>query len=185
MKMYRYESKHKQMKNIVENTKNFRNINKTMAIRHQEWLVAQGNTYVDKISHTTLLRLDDTFVSANRNIFEIYFENQTQNIYEIKSVKLNNYEYQSGFFVVSNRTFHEIRAILWIDERIFFVCKMFRISSVSRQMNSSMISEYNNSEYVIRNFDALDAKKTYEAVEMNSIKHVIIDTTELSKKLDF
>lgn len=43
--MLRFESKHKQLKDLVLYTRNYKNINKIMAVKHQQFLSIKGFTY--------------------------------------------------------------------------------------------------------------------------------------------
>lgn len=50
--MMRFDAKHTVFKSFVRYTNNFININKTLAVKHQQNLITQENTFCDKFSST-------------------------------------------------------------------------------------------------------------------------------------
>lgn len=48
MSMFRFDAKHTQLKKVVRNTNNFRNMNKTIAIKHQQSLACHESSFCEE-----------------------------------------------------------------------------------------------------------------------------------------
>lgn len=105
MSMFRYEAKHKQLKTIAENTNNFRNINKTMASKHQKWFSGSGYTYKDDIEHGKPLKINHSNMILWCRKFGQNIGNPIQETYEIQSLTYNSFEYKCGIFITFSGSF--------------------------------------------------------------------------------
>lgn len=183
MNMFRTESKHKQLKDFAVTSRNFRNINKTIIIKHQQWIVEQGFTYRNNITHSIPFALrDETFID-NKKIFEEHFHDRLQNIYEIISYDFNSFEYRKNMFIIYNRSIFEIQTLLFdnSDEKAYFLCKKFKVISFEARLNSFQIEENIYSAKQIISFSSLDNLKPYECVELGSRNFLVSNTLDLKK----
>lgn len=81
MSMMRFESKHKVLKNFVKKTHNFRNINKSLAIKHQQMMSRCQNTYDQQITYGKERKTESANVFDLKQIAEI---SENDAIFEIK-----------------------------------------------------------------------------------------------------
>lgn len=187
MNMFRTESKHKQLKVFASHSQNFRNINKTIIIKHQQWLAEQGFTYKDDIKHSKPMKLRSDIFSDNKEILEEYFGNQLKNVSEIISYRFNSFEYRKDLFIIFNKTIFEIQTILFDNtvEKAQFLCKEFKIISFEKRLNSFKIEEDNQATRYIISLNSLDNLKSYGCIALNLSHFLISDTLDLKKSLSF
>lgn len=184
--MFRFESKHKQLKDFTEGCKNFRNINKTIATRHQQWSTEQGFTYKDKITHSTLFPIKKEFLSQNKEFFD-QFQLQIEHIHEITTFEFNSFKYFKNIFVTFKKTVFEIQTIFFDckTQLAYFLCKKFKIISFEKYLNSFQVEE----DYEVGNtmvcFDSIDNIKPYSCVDIDSRHFIVSDTLDLRNSLLF
>lgn len=182
MNMFRYEAKHKQLKNFISNSKNFRNIYKTMANKHQQVLASRGFTYTDETKFSTLIPLSETFVATNRIILNDY---NVHDLSEVKSYKLNQYEFRRGFFIICNQFPWKIsNTLITHDAQILLVCTKCMVTHLARPLNSFVIDECIGCEKKVFKLEDLEIKQTFELIEKNGNKFLIIDSVGMMEKLD-
>lgn len=133
--MMRKESKHKVLKSC-----NFRNINKTIAIMHQQTISTNRHTYKDNVKHGTLFSLSEQI----RNIED--FDSQSL---ETKWLKLNGWVYRKGLFIFKERIICKIEHILFDRIEYSFVVSIFRIVNFDPFLNGTEIEEILHKKYEI------------------------------------
>lgn len=69
MSMMRFENKHKYFKNHVKRTNNFMNINRSLALQHQQFICKQENSYKDEITTGSKTHVCDDFINNHADIF--------------------------------------------------------------------------------------------------------------------
>lgn len=92
MIMLKYESKHQQLKGLVKNTRNYKNINKSIAVKHQQLLCNNGLSYKDKMSTGLVKFLNKNVARMHCSLIRDYFGNLTEPILETSFFDYNNYE---------------------------------------------------------------------------------------------
>lgn len=104
MSMIRFESKHKTFKTFMKNTVNFININKSMAIKHQQMMSRCENSYENQISSgkkTILKNIGDL-----RATTEI---SGSDSIYSVKWLQYNSYKFRVGLLIYTRIIYMKLR----------------------------------------------------------------------------
>lgn len=182
MNMSRYESKHKVFKDFAENTHNFKNINRSLAVKHQTLLCTKGCTYINDIQKGMKVSLDDYFMSQNERILHDTFGDLC-NVNQTKWLRINNYEYRKDLVIVLESFFYQIKTIL-IDENrncYYLFCKKFTVVSIDSFSNSFRVQE--DSTFVLVDLHKLTNTKTYEMKFIESAQYVVAETLELRNQL--
>lgn len=177
--MLRYEAKHQQLKEYTSNTKNFKNINKSVALKHQEMLALKKFTYVDAFSSGVMTKPNDTL--------KFYISNNLycscDSIQEIDWFRYNHFEYRKNFMIIFGHYLHQIQNILVIDGKKYFLTYKCRIESFDSYLHSFKIEEINNSELILIDFNSLKYFKTHEIQKLNQTDYIIIENLEMVNSL--
>lgn len=181
MNMTRYESKHKVFKDYANRTHNFKNINMTLAAKHQEQLCINGFTYVDNVEMGMEVPLDSSITSQHENLFMGIFGNEVAHIKEIKSLCINNYEFRKKLLILHDTSMYQIQNVLIIASRYYFLCKRFDVVTFNSFLNSFEIKE--STMYILVELGDLENMRTYEIKFIGSDSYVVADTLELRKNL--
>lgn len=181
MNMMRYESKHKFFKDVAKNTRNYKNINKTLALKHQNSLCTNGFTYKDSIENGKLVLLDNNFISKYKIILNDEFGGETINVSETRWLRINNYHYRKDLLIIYDAFLHQIQNVLVFQNRYYFLCKRFDTVSYNRFLNSFKIEE--NSIEILIELCKLQNTKSFELKLIGSENYVIASTLELRSKL--
>lgn len=181
MSMMRYESKHKYFKDIAKNTRNYKNINKTLALTHQSSLCVNGFTYKDFIENGKATRIDSNFVSKHKSLLIDEFATDFTRSSETKWLRINNYHYRPGLLIIHDGFLHQVMNILLFENRHFFICKRMDVISYNCFLNSFEIKE--NTIEILIELSKLKITKSYEMKLIGSGKYVIADTLALRNEL--
>lgn len=95
-------------------TNNFKSINDSLALKHQQLTCNRGFHIQDDIKHGTLRELKDVFVCPN------YLEAPLDQIRVSKFLRVNNFKYKKGLFVLHENKIYEIARILSIRQEFYF-----------------------------------------------------------------
>lgn len=174
----RMEAKHQYFKQIIHKARNFINIKKTLALKHQANFVIASSTSLDENS---ILRGKPTlFVECI--YFDQYYEQLTnkfanesiQNSTTIKSLKFSGRIYKPGLLITSAKVFFEIQFILCIDEEILFLChKSYNVQHYDSFLNSLKI--HCTQEESIINLKDLKNNDSFEKKILHENVYVIAD----------
>lgn len=123
MSMFRFDGKHTVFKKFVRNTNNFIIINKTLAIKHQQNLASNENSFCDKIAHSKQKEVNINFVKQNYGSHILSHIQNSTDSFEIDTFSFNSYKYKRGSVISFEKSLFEIEMILLIDTQFFFVAK--------------------------------------------------------------
>lgn len=125
----RFEAKHRFFKRVVHDTQNFKNILKTMAVRHQHMMayyLAAASFFKPKIQ---AYKIDSVLVSTLPDIAQVHIGEHTTSdtIYQTSKVAIDGTEYVCGMFLSVGDSgglskFSRIEQILLVNHNIFFLC---------------------------------------------------------------
>lgn len=174
MNMFRYERKHKELKNHL--TKNFKNINKSIAQKHQELLCLNGISYKDDIKIGISKPIDG---HPFEDILKTSFENCLNETSELKSLKINNYEYRKNLFIIHKSKIFQIESVFSNEDCFFLLTVPFVIVSFDFFSNSFEIKKNESVGLEIINISSLDNRKTYESQYINSKLYIIAETLDM------
>lgn len=172
----RFESKHQQLKKLINKSRNFINITKTMAQKHQAQMQFKTNTYTDAIVHGKKKLL-------SKEVDLDYFQ-QVQTVFEIKWFKINSYRYAKGIFI-------QYGGHLYIIERCFvrssetanefyLSCHKAEIIGMNAFFNSLMIKKIDESNEQTLEYSKLKIRNVYEPRYIRSEIHIISDDISLN-----
>lgn len=177
--MFRFEAKHKCFKTFARNTHNFVNINKTLAVKHQQQLASRKNSFCDSIVHTKLKPINMVFIRAH---FDSTIQSHVMNnpsCFEIASFSLNAYAYDRGSIIVYNNSLFEVEMILYTDENFFFIAQKMDYLGVDDFSQTLKIKKCNELSFSLISFDDLSHKKSYASKFIEKNQFVIIDNRDI------
>lgn len=173
--MMRYDAKHRPFKKFRNTTNNFKNINKTLAEKHQQMMYLSGFTYRNEIEHGVLRPFGD------RNIFNLIC-NSTEiqgSIYKSKFVYVNSNRYAKGLLVVHQGTFFEIDQIIYMMGNFYISCSPWIIEHFDSFLNSFKIKKNENVSLTIVKPLELVHTKSYQIKSIGNNDYVISDSLDL------
>lgn len=178
--MMRFEAKHQQLKQIVNKTKNFIDINKTIAISHQQSLCLKGFTYKDH-TETSLRRVISLeLFSKHQNLFENFRYTQ-KNIFEIKYFHFNNYVYRHGLIFIHNSNLFLIETLFSVEKEILLLAQKMDLVGFDDFSNCIKVKEAPSQEVHLIRFEEIENKKTYDKFLAENVIYVIGATVDLNK----
>lgn len=174
MSTIRYEAKHQVFKDMVKKTKNFRNINKSLVLKHQRQICVQGVTLNDEIKSTKLKPTLDESFPHNDNMW-LYTDH----------LSFNNYDYKNGFLIIHDLTLYQIQKIYFVAEKYVFLCEQYQVSSFDIFLNSFLVKKVDDSEHIFIDFDDIKNKTPYQSKILDGKEYVIEEDLEFRKSLQF
>lgn len=173
----RMEAKHQYFKQIAFKTKNFINIKKTLAQKHQEHLFVASSQLHDEVERgkeSQFIQCDE-FNAYYMELRSIDFSNEAiETSITTKSLKFNDMQYKPGLLIASESNFFEIQFILTIENQILFLCnKIYDIEHYDSFLNSFKICC--NEKITALNLKELKNRKTYEKKNLLGNLFVIVD----------
>lgn len=179
----RMEAKHQFFKQIVYKTKNFVNIKKTLADKHQKHFYASPSVlfdYIVKGSGVPFTECDD-FGTFYEKIKTMKFSSDSiQESSVIKSLKVNDRQYKKGLLVASSNQFFEIHYILSIDNNILFLCeKVYEIKGYESFLNSMKLQCIEKMSVI--DLKSLKNNKSYEKKSIQENIYLIADSLSIFK----
>lgn len=181
--MKRYEAKHKEIKNCIGDSKNFRNLTKTIVDRHQQIMSSKENIYTDKFEHSKVMKfIDNDFLNHHKDIIQIAFNinnENTKEIFELKWMVHNSFRYSQGLFIQFNDSLYRIEKVLFMDNAYYFFCLRCCVIQYCRFLNSIKIEIFKPDLFKIIEFNALVNKNVYETKILNNEHFIILDTLDL------
>lgn len=184
--MIRFDAKHTVFKQFVRNTNNFVNINKTLAIKHQQCLAASENTFRDKITHSKEKKVDLGLIKSNFNNSIVSHVLNSSTVFEHDSFSFNSYRYERNSIISYKKELYEIEMILFTDSKPHFVAVKLEFVGVHDFSQGLEVRKPNLSSCVFSliKFDNLSYKKPYCCKFMNKKQFVIIDNRDIIKTLE-
>lgn len=179
----RMEAKHQFFKRIVYKTRNFTNLKKTLADKHQEKFFVAPSILFDDVQYKAEVPLIEC------ENFEQYYDTLKamnfgdaliENAHTAKSLKINEIQYKPRCLIASVNDFREIQYILPTEEQILFLCdKSYRIESYDPFLNSFKLVSTDEFSVVI--FNELTHIKPYEKKVVDGNIYTIVDCLKVFK----
>lgn len=181
MWVMRMESKHQVLKQIAQSTKNFINLKKTMAMKHQEKQFFAEFSYADEISiskKTYSIFHDQIYEIYQQILYEHFTEKDISDIIMVNSVKLNSFKYKRGYLISHASNFSEINHIIMLEKKIWFLCNNeYGIEQYDTFLNSFMLRK--NERVHLVSFSDMKNMQVYEKKFLKCETYVIVDNLEL------
>lgn len=129
MSMLRWEAKHQQLKKSIKGNMNFRNINKTIAMKHQK--EQSNNFYKDDIV-TGRMKL----VSDDMPFFNEYFSDDNNEIFQTNFLRFNNAEFIHNLLFIYDSQIFQIKNIFALKQKYFLFGQKFEVIGFDEFLNS-------------------------------------------------
>lgn len=178
--MMRPEAKHQQLKSFATGTKNFRNINKTMATKHQQFVCLNGHSYEDVIE-ISIEKPIDNLVYANYEYLLYDFQESGKRINEINWIKVNGKLFEKNLMFIHENKLFSIKKIFLIDNNCSFVCKKIEIMEFDLFLNCFEVHENIIDREVLINMSDIKNKKSFEFKCLQGKKYVMDITVILNR----
>lgn len=174
MNMLRYERKHLELKQHM--TKNFKNINLTIANKHQELLCLNGISFFDNI------QTGQSKLPANHpfeNLLTATIGTNLSDMRELQSLKLNNYEYRVDLLVIHNSKLYQIKYIFSCFDNFHLMVNSFSVVSFDHSLNSFEIEEITSTEHEMIAINSLKNAQSYEILYKGHKKYIKAETLDM------
>lgn len=180
MSMFRYESKHRVFKKFANNTNNFKNINKTLAIKHQQHLSTSEYSFTDSFQRTALVTVSTRFIAENKILIDSKWGHKL--IHQSKHLQFNSFQYSKDLIIIHNNALYKIRKIIFCENVYSFICEKLLPVKWVNFLNSFKVSA-DLSGPIIIDLEELQTKKSFELKRIESEYFIIGDTNEIRNVL--
>lgn len=172
--MMRYDAKHKTFKNFRNATNNFKNLNKSLAYKHQKTLCGVGFTYKDNIEHGVLKSFDDG------NLLNLLPNHTAQKkVFRTKYVHFNNYRYSKGLIIVHEQAFFGIVEILYEEQDCYLISSPYIIERFDSFLNSFEVKKADTCRLTAIKLSQLQYPKSHELRTISENDYVISESLDL------
>lgn len=181
MSMMRYEAKHSELKKIAQRVKNFRNINKTIAISHQEAMCIKGNNLKDVFLFTKREKINVNFLTKFVDMNSIKVDENR--IFTIRCMTYNSFAFKRDKIFAHQSSLYKIILVLEMDTTIFFASQKVEIIGIDNFSQSIKIKWTLDERFDLIKFEMIDHKKSYVIKTIEDETFVIIDDLDLMNGL--
>lgn len=177
MWMTRFESKHQFFTHEGRNTRNFINLPKTLAEKHQIF-IASTPFQLNEVNPSKLrkFRFSSNYLQFDP-IIQNYFGSNIDKLNQAQFFIYNSHKYSNGLMVIENRLISEIKLILSVEQSYFFICEFYELIKFNYLCNSIEIRKCNHeNRFQVYDFSKLNNKRCYEKRVLGDEIHIIADT---------
>lgn len=178
LSMIRFEAKHSELKKIAQRTNNFRNINKTIAVSHQEIMCIKGNNLKDICLTTKREKIDVDFLTKFVDLNWIDVENDNE-LYSIGCMTYNSFTFKRDQVFTYRSTLYKIVLVLEINSTICFAAEKLEMHGIDDFSQSIVIKLSSDQPLDLIEFESIEHKKSYPIKAIEDANFVIIDDLEL------
>lgn len=172
MSMWSFEHKHQCLKAYAADCYNFKNILKTMAIKHQQMMSHQGMQLHNTVDHGPCEALDASFISE---LNDLPFTNAMDHIQVVAWLQCNMYRYKEGSIIIHDNAVMKLYKILLIDGEFSFVCYKFRIIEIDAFSQAMVVTLDDPPEQVNFQFQSFSHKNVYHACDIDGRTFITFD----------
>lgn len=176
MSTIRFESKHKDFKQILSKSFNFTNVCKTLAIRHQELACISGNDFELKLiwGKKKLLTHPD---STDEVLLDIIEENDL--VFETKYLTIGGRTFRPNFFFIYDAKLFKIERILEIRNVFYLYCSQYKVDEFFSFLNAYKISPLSPEHKELVEFENLSISNLCEKKIISAEMFLIAETLEI------
>lgn len=166
----RYEGKHRFFTDIAHKTNNFINIYKTLATRHQTFMLNTESPYTD---HIETPKIRKPFEGDCKKYKPILIERGVANDEDshlFKSLKVNSIDYKEGLLIKIKEKFYEIEFILYNSEQFYLLTsRIYSITKYEEFYNALLLESTNDLNVIQLNElnDKIFENQSYEKIFLN------------------
>lgn len=187
----RFEAKHRFFKRVVHDTQNFKNVLKTLAIRHQYMMAYHLGSPSFFKPKTQTSRVDSVLVSALPEVAQAHIRGQTTSdtVYRTSKVTIDGTDYTSGMFVSVGISgglskFCRLTQIYLVNHNASFLCcdydswyvehlRSKEMSVTQASLSIHLQSEFNDTVPICiqdRWLATINSKESHKSVSLSSKK---------------
>lgn len=145
---------------------------------HQQMISTITNSYEDNIAHGKLHTLREELLS-NPAFEHFQFDVcQSDDLFEIKWLKLNDKVYRKELFIFMKRLICRIENILMHKGEYVFLVSVFKTIDFNSFLNSAKIQAIMPKKYELVKLNEMENKNVYEMKILDGELFIIIDTLE-------
>lgn len=182
----RMEAKHHFFKESVRKKKNFINLTKSLAYKHQEMQCLQGINY-DNVLIPAKIQVPFIESVDFQKYYDLIIEKiaiiaNIDEICTIKSLYSNSSLYKPGLLIAFGHTFSEIDHILFdpLGNNYWFLCSTaYKVRRMDSFCNSLVLEKCNENLSKLFNLNELNDDKSYEMIYVKEEIHVKAENLEL------
>lgn len=174
LSMMRYEAKHQQIKRLLGEDRNFQNINKTLANKHQKMMWYSKFTYKDDIETAKI----EPATATECNHSQL---NQ-DDLRKTKRAFINNYEYMPGLLFIHKSFLYQIKNVLIAEENYILIGKTCKVKNFNTFLNCFEIELDESSIEISVNVNDLSIKKTFEKKIVDQKMYTMAAIIDLKKE---
>lgn len=178
MSMFRIDAKHREFKKSVQSTNNFINIEKSLAIKHQQMLASNSVVLNNQIhsGKKTIIEKSSKYTKDLENLVRTQIN---ENIYSVSWLSCNEYYYKKNLVILNESKLFEIESILFYNNSFYFVCNEISFISIDSYLNSLKIKISEKCDFKIFDFEKLSNKKSFEIKKLGFESYIIMNSLEL------
>lgn len=173
--MMRFEAKHQQIKRLLGDNRNFRNINKTLADKHQQAACTAEFSYKNDIETNKIKPTASAFI-------ETHLKNYINaRICETEHLRINNYEYMPNLLFIHEMSAYQIKKVLLIEDDYVLFAKKCMIGVYDSFLNCFEIDVNKPADSILIKINELTNKKTFDLYSVSGKNYMIGATIALNK----
>lgn len=185
LEMMRGDAKHQPLTQYAKRCRNYKNICKSLAEKHQQISASKSNenTYSDKIEMSkkmyNIVGKKNELVEDMKNHSKLicdHFKNINR-VIMLNSVVINSNTFAKELFIVFSGAMHEINAVLSYEDSFIFLCTKFTTEIFYKFSNSFEIKR--SAQTILIAFDKLVCRRSYERKILNEKTLIIADDLDL------
>lgn len=178
LNVIRFEAKHQMFKQFVKKSQNFKDINHSIAIKHQKWMCQRTKSYKSEI---------DIKFGKKYSTIEVPTEvsdSQTSPIWQVKWLKKDNYTYKSGSVVLYENNLQEVKRLFVSDSECFLYCSTYKFVEKCHFSNSFKIKKNIPEKMIAIKLSSLRNYKLYKKVYLSGECYVIAEDLDVQKAFE-
>lgn len=180
--MMRFESKHQFFTRAAQQTRNFINIAKTLARKHQEYICYKSFATDSVEFAKKFIRLEKhkNFIKFREQIAKFLREDDIDGLKVVNFAKLNCFVYREGLMLVSNGKVFEIVLLMSRNDNLTFFCCPYKIKNFDPFYSSIEIERKTDNVFDFEMFELKDLKnpQSYDRKFSMGKIFIICDTLE-------
>lgn len=185
LEMMRGDAKHQPLTQYAKRCRNYTNICKSLAKKHQQVLASKSieNTYKDKIEISKktykVLKKGNELIKDMENHSKLIYDHfvNIDRVIMLNFVIINSHTFAKGLFIVFSGEMHEVNAVLKYNDSFIFLCTKFNTVKFYKFSNSFEIKK--STQTLLIAFDKLVCKRSYETKILNEKTLIIADDVDL------
>lgn len=165
----RFEAKHQILKRFSK-SKNFKNINVTIARKHQQNMAESMKVYSSQYE-----------IQVPKKSTVCQLENKS--LREISWFQYNDKRFRIGFIILNDGCLYEITKILASENCFYFVCTGLLLITVQNEMNSVKIEKYTPEIKTVIEYSSDIHTNVYEKKKCNGDDYVYIENVDIARAI--